>query len=189
MRIRLLRLSLCFLGSALAVAAAACDESTGLPDPGTPNVEDTVSLFALDGTPLAAPSGYNIQTRQTLRTDQTTQFDFAFNITPAGQAVLLPTGALGLGSGSGIQVQGVPFDSVKTAPSGAYADTVAVSVDSGTVAVVHSRASQCLFGAVVFYYGKVEVLVIDTVARRIDLRVLVDQNCGYRDLEPGLPRR
>jgi hypothetical protein len=32
-------------------------------------------------------------------------------------------------------------------------------------------------------------LAIDTVARRIDLRVLVDQNCGYRDLEPGLPRR
>ena len=189
MRIRQLRLSLCFLGSALAVVAAACDESTGLPAPAFTNVEDTVSLFALDGTPLTAPSGYNIQAMQTRRTDQSTSFDFAFNITPAGQAVLLPTGALGLGSGSGIQVQGVPFDSVKTAPSGAYADTVAVSVDSGTVAVVHSRATQCVFGAVVFYYGKVQVLAIDTVARRIDFRVLVDQNCGYRDLEPGLPRR
>ncbi len=190
MRIRQLRHALCFLGAALAVLAAACDETTGLPAPAFANVEDTVSLFALDGTPLAAPSGYNIQAKTALRTDQTTSFDFAFNITPAGQAVLLPTGALGLGSGSGIQVQGVPFDSVKTAPSGAYADTVAVPVDSGTVAVVHSRASRCDFtGVSVFYYGKVQVLAIDTVARRIDLRVLVDQNCGYRDLEPGLPRR
>jgi len=189
MRIRLLRHSLCSLVSALAVVAAACDETIGLPPAAFTNVEDTVSLFALDGTPLAAPSGYNIQSKTALRTDQTTSFDFAFNFTPAGAAVLLPTGALGLGRGSGIQVQRVPFDSVKTAPSGAYADTLPVAVDSGTVAVVRSRATQCVFGAIVFYYGKVQVLAIDTVARRIDLRVLVDQNCGYRDLEPGIPRR
>ncbi|MGH2670828.1 MAG: hypothetical protein ACRDH5_17240 [bacterium] len=176
--------------SAVAVVAAACDESTGLPAPTLENVVDTVSLFALDGTPVSAPSGYNIQFRTVVRTDQDTRFDFAFNITSAGQAVLLPTGALGLGLGSGIQVQGVPFDSVKTAPNGAFADTLPVAVDSGTVAVVHSRASQCVAtGANVFYYGKVQVLAIDTVVRRIDLRVLVDQNCGYRDLEPGLPRR
>ncbi len=189
MRLRLLRLALCSVVSAHAVVAAACDTTSGLPAAAFANVEDTVSLYALDGTPLTAPSGYNIQTKTALRTDQTTGFDFAFNLTPAGQAVLLPTGALGLGGGSGIQVQGVPFDSVKTAPTGAFADTLPVAVDSGTVAVVHSRASQCIFGAVVFYYGKVQVLAIDMVARRIDLRVLVDQNCGYRDLEPGLPRR
>jgi len=189
MRTRPFRRSPLALLSALAVAAAACDETIGLPAASFTNVEDTVSLFALDGTPLAAPSGYNIQVKTALRTDHTTSFDFAFNITPAGQAVLLPTGALGLGRGSGIQVQSAPFDSVKTAPTGAYTDTLPVVVDSGTVAVVHSRASQCVFGAIVFYYGKVQVLAIDTVARRIDFRVLVDQNCGYRDLEPGIPRR
>jgi hypothetical protein len=189
MRTRLFRCSLLALVSALAAVAAACDESLGLPPAGLANVEDTVSLFALDGTPLTAPSGYNIQAKTALRTDHTTSFDFAFNLTPAGQAVLLPTGALGLGRGSGIQLQSASFDSVKTAPTGAYSDTVPVAVDSGTVAVVHSRASQCVFGAIVFYYGKVQVLAIDTVARRIDLRVLVDQNCGYRDLEPGIPRR
>jgi hypothetical protein len=41
----------------------------------------------------------------------------------------------------------------------------------------------------VFLYGKFEVLAIDTTARRVDLRVLVDQNCGYRGLEPGFPSR
>ena len=189
MRIRLFRRSLFSLVPALAVVAAACDETSGLPAAGIANIVDTVSLYALDGTPLAAPSGYNIQGKIALRTDLTTSFDFAFNLTPAGQAVLLPTGALGLGRGPGIQVQSASFDSVKTAPTGAYTDTLPVAVDSGTVAVVHSRASQCVFGAVVFYYGKVQVLAIDTVARRIDLRVLVDQNCGYRDLEPGIPRR
>jgi hypothetical protein len=192
MRIHLSRFSLVSLVSALAVVAAACGETSGLPAAGLANAEDTVSLYALDGTPLSAPSGYNIPTKTALRTDQTTAFDFAFNLTSAGEAVLMPTGTLGLereSGRSGIQVQGVPFDSVKTAPSGAYVDTLPVAVDSGTVVVVHSRPSQCLFGATVFYYAKVQVLTVDTAARRIDLRVLVNQNCGYRDLEPGIPRR
>jgi hypothetical protein len=53
--------------------------------------------------------------------------------------------------------------------------------------VAHSRASACSFGSIVFYYGKFEVLAIDTLARRIDLQALVDQNCGYRGLSPGFP--
>src|SRR5207249_10062296 len=55
---------------------------------------DSVSLWALDGTPLTTPSAYSISGRVAVRTDQTTGFDFAFNITPSGEAVLLPTGAL-----------------------------------------------------------------------------------------------
>lgn len=175
--------------AASLVIASACDSSTGLPVANVANVVDTVSLYALDGTPLPAPSGYSIQSNGVLRTDRFTTFDFAFNITAAGQPVLLPTGALGLGRSSGIQVQTVGFNAVTIAPTNAYVDTSAVPVDSGTVAVVHSRAAQCSFGAVVFYYGKIEVLAIDTVARRIDFQVLVDQNCGYRGLEPGIPRR
>lgn len=180
--------SLAALAAAL-VLTVACYTSTGLPAANFTNVVDTVSLYALDGTPLTAPSGYNMQSNSVLRTDRYTTFDFAFNITAAGQPVLLPTGALGLGRSSGIQVQTVGFDAVTLAPTSAYVDTSAVPVDSGTVAVAHSRAASCSYGAVVFYYGKIEVLAIDTVARRIDLQVLVDQNCGYRGLEPGIPHR
>jgi len=175
--------------AAALLATAACDNSTGLPSANISNSVDTVSLYALDGTPLPAPSGFNVQSNVVVRTDRFSFFDFAFNITAAGQPVLLPTGALGLGRSSGIQLQGVGFDAVTLAPTSAYVDTTAVPVDSGTVLVVHSRAAQCSIGIVVFYYGKIEVLAIDTVARRIDLQILVDQNCGYRGLEPGLPRR
>jgi hypothetical protein len=181
-------------GAALAALVAAltvtaCGTTSGLPTASIPNVVDTVSLYALDGTPLPAPSGYDVQYKVVVRTDRFASFDFAFNITAAGQPVLLPTGALGLGRSSGIQVQSVGFDAVTLAPTSAYVDTTAVPVDSGTVAVVHSRSTGCAFGAVVFYYAKIEVLAIDTVARRIDLQVLVDQNCGYRGLELGVPRR
>ena len=169
---------------------AACSDSNGLPPAGNPNEVDTLSLFALDGTPLSSPSGYDVASNLALRTDRAVAFDFAFNFDSAGHAVLLPTGALGLTRSSGIQVQSVPFDAVTTAPGGAYVDTMAVRLDSGTVAVVHSRATQCLtFSAIVFYYAKIEVLAIDTIARRIDLQVMVDQNCGYRGLEPGIPPR
>lgn len=176
--------------AAVLGVAAACNDSNGLPPPGNPNEVDTLSLFALDGTPLSSPSGYEVANNQAVRIDRAVAFDFVFNIDSAGQAVLLPTGAIGLARSSGIQVQSVAFDAVTTAPGGAYVDTMAVPLDSGTVAVIHSRATTCLtFSAVVFYYAKIEVLAIDTVARRIDLQVLVDQNCGYRGLEPGLPPR
>ena len=172
-----------------ALVAAACGNSTGLPAATAPNIIDTISLYALEGTPLTVPAAYVIQTKEEVRTDQRSDFDFVFNITAAGQAVLLPTGAVGLGVASGIQVQNASFDAVTTAPTSTYVDSLAVPVDSGTVAVVHSRPVTCVFGPIVFYYGKIEVLAIDTIARRVDLRVLVDQNCGYRGLELGLPKR
>jgi hypothetical protein len=177
------------LVTSLALGLAACGTTSGLPAAYLENAEDTISLFALDGTPLSAPSGFSIVINQALRTDRTSSFDFAFNITPSGDAVLLPTGALGLGQASGIAVQSIPFESVTTAPQSGYTDTMAVHMDSGSVAVIRSRPSQCIYGAIVYYYGKVQVLQIDTVARRIDLRVLVDQNCGYRDLGPGIPSK
>ena len=185
MRLRRVSLGLPLIA---ALLAAACDNTIGLPAASLENVVDTISLFALDGTPVSAPSGYVVQSKEVVRTDLRSDFDLAFNITPAGQAVLLPTGALGLGVSSGLQAQVVAFDAVTTAPTGQYVDTLPVAVDSGSVVVVHSRPVSCLAG-VVFYYGKIEVLAIDTIARRADLRLLIDQNCGYRGLEPGLPRR
>ena len=177
------------LGLALVGLFVACDNTTGLLPPTDTNVVDTISLFALDGTPVAAPSGYRIFGATVVRTDQDADIDFAFNITPAGQAVLLPTAALGLGKLSGIQPQHVPFDAVTTAPNGEYADSIPVDIDSGSVVVVHSRPIGTCAVGIVFMYGKFEVLAIDTIARRVDLRALVDQNCGYRSLEPGLPSR
>src|SRR5712691_11340435 len=85
--------------SALATLGAltACGNSTGLPPAHIANVVDTVSLYALDGTPVTAPSAYDIVFLRAVRTDLTTGYDFIFNIDNAGRAVLLPTGAVGMG--------------------------------------------------------------------------------------------
>ncbi len=178
-------LILAFTGLALL---AACSEPLGLPLAHLVNEVDTVSLFALDGTPLFAPSAYELNGRSRIRTDQSPNFDFAFNVDALNRAVLLQTGSLGLGQASGILTVTTPFDSVKVAPSGGYEFAQPVVVDTGTVAVIRSRPQTCSFGATLYLYAKLRVLAIDIAARRIDFLILVDENCGYRGLEPGLPK-
>ncbi len=170
----------------------ACGNSTGLGTGVYQNTVDTVSLYALDGTALDLPSGFIMftggsATGHAVRTDLTAAFDFAFNITPAGQAVLLPTGAMHLGIGTGFQTQHSSFGAITLAPGGVYVDSVAVPVDSGAVVALHSRLTTCPLGNASFYYGKLQVLAIDTLARRIDLQTLINQNCGYKSLAPGYP--
>ena len=175
----------------LVVLAAACSNTTGLPAAGITNVVDTTSLFALFGTPIATPSAYDLNGRLTghplVRTDQASAFDFAFNFDSLRRPVLLPTGAVGLGQSSGLQQASVPFDSIKVAPTSGYMFDTGLVVDSGAVVIVRSRPTGCLFGVTVFTYAKLVVVRIDTTARRIDFRILVDQNCGYRGLAPGIP--
>lgn len=175
----------------LVLLAAACGEPFGLPAARIENVIDTVSLFALDGTPVATPSAYQIETGTPIRTDRSGNFDFAFNLTATGTPVLLPTGALGLSGagGSGLQPSATAFDSITIAPGGGWVVDSAVTADSGAVVLARSRLTVCTFGASVFYYAKLHVLRVDTAARRIDFEILVDPNCGYRGLEPGVPRR
>ena len=187
---RFLRPRAALLPAATGLAVlAACGEPFGLPTARVANQLDTVSLFALDGTPLSAPAAYQLEGRLRVRTDRSAAFDFAFNIDSLGRAVLLPTGALGLGEASGIRLMTTPFDSITVAPNGGYEAKQAVGVTTGTVAVVRSRPLTCSFGATVFLYGKLRVLAIDAGTRRLDFQILVDTNCGYRGLEPGLPHR
>jgi hypothetical protein len=37
-------------------------------------------------------------------------------------------------------------------------------------------------------YGKLEITRLDAAERAIGFRYLVNNNCGYRSLQPGLPR-
>src|SRR5262252_6179808 len=160
------------------LTVTACSETT-LPRGLDQNVIDTVSLYAVDGTALDLPSAFRVANPNAVRTDLVTNFDFVFNITPQDSAVFLPTGAVHLGIGSALQrlPSGTSFDAVTLAPGGVYQDSLAVTVSSGNVVVVRSRPlsqstlSVCVSG-IGYLYAKVQVLAIDTLARRIDLKVL-----------------
>jgi len=176
------------------VAIAACGNPLGLPAAFISNVVDTVSLYALSGTPVSLPSGCSLIARHTVRTDQGSPFDFAFDIDTAGTSRIYPTGALKLGQQSGLQLSAQEFDSIKIAPTGNYKLDSAQVVNVNTVLILHSSSFTCSYGIPGVLYAKLRVLEIDTTStttngRRMDFAILIDANCGYRGLEPGVPRQ
>ena len=135
-------LSPCSLPLALA---AACSDANSLGDATELNVVDTMTLGALEGTPISTPSGYRISTGP-VRTDQTVDFEFAYNIRRLAdgsyQRVLLPRAALGLTSTDqadpGLQRREQSFDDITSAPSNGYMTDSAVPVQVGERYVVRS---------------------------------------------------
>ena len=170
-----------------AAVAVACSSTTGLPSASITNVVDTVSLYAIRGTPLNTPSAYSLFGNQTVFIQQSTALDFAFDFDSIGAPALFPTGAIHLGTGSGLQTSTTRFDSIKVAPTGNYIFDKPIALDTGTIVLVSSRVTTCVFGISAPLYAKLRVIRVDSTARRLDFTILVDQNCGYRGLEPGLP--
>ncbi len=172
----------CGVGNNLALPAAI-----------VPNIVDTVTLHALLGTPISLPSGFDVVLRQTARTDRQNEgFDIAFDIDEQDLALILTTGALGLSVQSGIQMSDRAFDDITIAPLADYEREVPLTVEVGSVFIVRSRpsASGCVFFlGQLPRYGKFEVLSLDVQTRQITLENLVNVNCGYRNLEVGIPTR
>jgi hypothetical protein len=103
--------------AAAAAALAACGDDFTLPPAVATNRVDTAVVYALSGTPVGAPSGYQLEFRRVVRTDQTSLFDFAFDITAAGAPIFLPTGPLGLG---GLRPAGRAPSSIDRCPTGGW---------------------------------------------------------------------
>ncbi len=178
------------VSSALLVVAA-CDNPLALPAPTDGSVVDTFTLGALRGTLITTPSGYNLLFRELARTDRGTEsFDFAFDIDPDNTPLIFTTGALGLGASSAIQMSNQAFADIRVAPFDDYERDSALAVGKDSIFII--RSAPTTFGCVFFIgalprYGKFRVLAVDLNARLITLEGLVNVNCGYRSLEPGLP--
>jgi hypothetical protein len=175
---------------ALAVAGLAlfaCRSPQSLPPAQFVNVVDTVTLYALSGTPFTTPSAYALPGPQVVRTDQTTGFDFAFNIDTLGQPMLVPGGALGLPKDAGLLRTGSTFESITQAVTEGYILDKPLVIVVGTVAFARSRVQTCLDGSKVSLYAKLRVLALNYGTRTITFQILVNQNCGYLGLAPGLP--
>ncbi len=178
-----------FVPAALASALTACGNPFALPPATRVNVVDSVTIFALTETDVGLPSAYDVVAQSRAFVELGEPFDFAYDIDGDGGAVIAPTGALGLVRSPGIQeVDSVSFDGITIAPIGGYNLDSALTVRIGTVFLVRSRASSlaCTIGSVA-RYGKFRVIDLDPDLRSIRLETLIDTNCGYRGLEPGIP--
>lgn len=189
--------------SAAAVAAlAALSLSTGCKDTNIlradiPVVTDSLTAYALSGTPASYPSGLAVTLRSTVRVDASGSFDVGFDIDSAGQIVVSPVRVLVSQLTSappvGIQIPpaGTTFESIKSAPGGYYRPDTAFVTRPGQPFVVltnRSTASQtCLYSPAPRIYAKVVVDSVQPATRAIYLRVTTDPNCGYRSFEEGLP--
>lgn len=176
----------------LGVALTACGDDFALPPASSANVPQTITVFALTGTPVGTPSAYSLLGLIEVRTDTTTNFDFAFDIGPADRfslgpstdtiAVLLPRFYFGFSADGGFIRATQPFDSLRLAPLDGYDQQHAVRIDTGSVYFVTSQRQNCNVGIVFPRYAKLRVEQLDYAQRRAVIRLVIDLNCGYRGL-------
>jgi hypothetical protein len=182
--------SLSLIVLSFALATVACSDSNGLPDATVENVERTDTLWALVGTPVFTPSGYSVEGSRRVRTDLSVDFDFAYNVETGGEHVLLPRAALGIDTANaakpGFLVRNETFEGITIAPSNGYITDVPVPIAVGQRYVVRSRVT-CQLG--VPKYAKMEILSFNEETRILSFRILTNDNCGFKSLEPGLPDR
>jgi len=185
-----MRSSLPLVLLAAGLAGLACSDPNAIPPATLTNVIDTVVVGALIGTPVQVPSGYSIPDRRPVRTDQSAAFDFVYNVDAAGSPVFLGQAVLHLTATGALEpgflATQQTFDEIATAPSNGYVTEDTIHVAVGDRFILRSRAVCTSLG--VPEYGKLEVLEIDAVARTLKFQVLVNNNCGYRDLQPGIPQ-
>ena len=174
--------------AALALVAIGLGCSVTIPlAPATESVAaGTVTLWALTGTNLIDPSAYSVSGQQVVRTDRSSGFDFAFDVQVDTAkdtiGVFLPRGTLGLYTSGGLQVTTQAYDSIKTAPTTGYQDTLPVAVKVGMVVLAASTEETCPNGQVEPYYAKLQIDSLDLVNRKIVFAITTDPNCGYRSL-------
>jgi hypothetical protein len=177
------------------VGLSACKDPTNL-EASFPTSVDTLSVFALSGTPPTYPSAISILIGQPVRVDGGANFDIAFDINTAGKPVIYPVKlVVNLGGSSRpvglLRVPGI-FDSVLVAPKTGYEPDSGLVMAFGEVVAVQSahninNGDLCQFAINPNLYAKVAVDSVDLVSRTIFLRLGFDPNCGFRSFVSGIP--
>ena len=175
------------------VVLNACGDPTNLRAT-IPTFVDTLSVFALTGTPPSYPSGVSIVGRQVVRVDGFANFDVAFDIDAAGSAVIYPVKFIVAAGGSrpvGLLKVPAPFDAVVEAPSTGFDTDAPIVFGAGETIVIQSahNASQdvCQFALSPYIYAKIAVDSINAASRTLYLRMGLDPNCGFRSFATGIP--
>ena len=184
-----------FLATLFAVAAlSACGNPTNLKATSL-TVTDTLSVFALSGTPPTYPSGISIVARQAVLVNGFAGFDVAFDINSSGNAVVYPV-KLVVTSLSGARPVGVQkvtgtFETVTDAPKTGYQQDSSVVLAKGEVVAIESAHNGsgdiCSFALSPNLYAKIALDSVNLASRTLYLRMGLDPNCGFRSFAEGIP--
>jgi hypothetical protein len=180
------------LGLMAFAALAACSDPNQLAKATLDNRVDTLTLYSLATGPLTQPTAYSLGAGTAVRIwDVGSNFEFAYSIDPTGKSVFLLLDVLGLAAPSslkpGVIRSTLSFDGMVKAPQNGYITSDTIAVAEQDRFYLRTGISTCASLGVPLY-GKLEVLDIDSVAQTVTLRVLANQNCGYRGLGLGIPK-
>ncbi|HXL85586.1 MAG TPA: hypothetical protein VN927_00150 [Gemmatimonadaceae bacterium] len=160
-----------------------------------PTSVDTLSVWALSGTPPSYPNAISIATRQIVRVDGFASFDVALDINSNGKAVVYPV-KLVVGSPGGSRPVGMlkspgVFEQVLEAPQTGYETDSALVIAPGEVVVVQSphngSGDICQFAISPNLYAKIALDSVNLSSRSVYLRMGFDPNCGFRSFANGVP--
>ena len=183
-----------FATMCVVVVLNACGDPTNLKAT-LPTVTDTLSLFALSGTPPSYPSGISLLGATAVRVDGFANFDAAFDINGSGNVVVYPV-KLVVASPGGSRPVGLlkaagTFQNVLEAPATGYQTDASVVLAPGETVVLQSvhNSSQdvCQFALSPYLYAKIGVDSVNLASRTIYLQLGLDPNCGFRSFVSGIP--
>lgn len=178
----------------VVVLLNACGDPTSLKANSITSV-DTLSLFALSGTPPSYPSGLAILARIPVRVDGFAGFDVAFDIDQAGKAVVYPVKLIVASPGGSrpvglIKIAGA-FESVTEAPKTGYQSDSSYILSPGETLVIqaahNTQGDLCAFALNPNIFAKLAVDSVSVASRILYLRLGLDPNCGFRSFATGIP--
>lgn len=159
-------------------------------------VTDTLTVYALSGTPPGYPNAPSIPARQLVPVSGFGGFDIAFDIDASDRVVVLTARRVVSFGPSvpqvGLQIVPGTFESIDAAPRTGYKVDSTVVASEGDVIVleaVHNNGEGdvCTFALSPNLYAKISIDTIFVATRTIKFRFGYNPNCGYRSFAPGIP--
>lgn len=175
-------------------ALAACSDPNEIADASLTNEVDTVTVYAQSNPSVQLPSAYSIASRSPVRTwEAGINFEFIYDIDAAGRSVLIPIELLDLLPDGAFKpglrrpTSSNTFEEMTKGPLNGYISSDTIPIVAGDRFYVRSTISTCSILGVPLY-AKIQVIDFDAVAKSVRLKVLANQNCGYRGLKTGIPK-
>lgn len=179
--------------AAAGLAATACSDVTGIKAQLKVSGNDTLTVYALNGTPAGAPTGIELSGPYTAAANANFGFSIGFDLDSTHKPVLYPVQRVANGiaitpSSVGFQFLNQSYDDITRAPGGQYQydSTYALAVGQPVVAEVYDQ-TRCAYSYTYAqtYYAKFMIVSVDTAQRSMKVLVTSDPNCGYRSLVSG----
>lgn len=178
-------LGLLSLALLFGTALTACDDPTSSRLSPVPDEPSMATLTSLEDGSLRDASAFDVTGPAAVRTDQTSEWDFAVRRTEGGGLAFAPRNlVLEESSAAGLQRMEQGFGELTEAPGGGYVTDETVALDSGAVYAVRSRRDPAV-ALSCFRFMKMEVLSVDRAGGAVTIRYLGNPNCGRRTVEAG----